>query len=119
MDAELSLKEMKELWHGSLRSYLIGFGVSLVFTLVSFYLVGYKVLAKEQLIITISGLALGQFLVQMLFFLNVGTEGKPHWETICFFFMLLIMLIVVIGSLWIMNDLDNRMMPDHTEMHHD
>ena len=50
----------------------------------------------------------------------MGQEAKPRWETLIFCFMVLILLIIVIGSLWIMNDLNERVMPEMTrEMSHD
>ena len=38
-------------------------------------------------------------------------ESKPHWQTITFCFMLLVVFLVIGGSLWIMNNLDYNMMP--------
>jgi cytochrome o ubiquinol oxidase operon protein cyoD len=120
MDTEISLSEEKKLWHGSYLSYGIGFLVSLIFTSISFLLVAYEVFEPKILAHTIAGFALIQAVVQLIFFLHLGQEGKPHWETFIFFFMLLILLIIVIGSLWVMNDLNERMMPQHTtSMHHD
>ncbi len=113
MDHELSLREMQKTWHGSLRSYLIGFFGSLLLTSISFLLVYYEVMPGERLIYIISGLAMVQAVVQLLYFLHLGKEGHPYWETFVFFFMILIMLIIVLGSLWIMHDLNMRM------MHHD
>jgi cytochrome o ubiquinol oxidase operon protein cyoD len=55
-------------------------------------------------------LGLIQAIVQIVFFLHVGQEAKPRWETLIFFFTILILMIIAIGSVWIMNDLNNRMM---------
>ncbi len=115
MEAELSLKEMQKTWHGSLKSYLIGFLVSLVLTSLSFLLVITQVLPSNLLIYTITGLALLQATFQLIYFLHLGQEGKPHWETFIFFFMLLILLIIAAGSLWIMYDLNQRTMKHNTE----
>ncbi|NGX57541.1 MAG: Cytochrome bo(3) ubiquinol oxidase subunit 4 [Chlamydiae bacterium] len=110
MEEELSLKEMQKTWHGSLRSYLIGFIASLLLTTLAFLLVYGQVFSGPILIMTISGLALVQAAFQLKYFLNLGKEEKPYWETFIFFFMLLILLIIVCGSLWIMHDLNVRMM---------
>lgn len=114
MENELTLNDEKKLWHGTYISYGIGFFVSLIFTSISFLLVAFNVFEPQILAYTISGFALIQAVVQLIFFLHLGQEGKPHWETFIFLFMLLILLIIVIGSLWVMNDLNERMM-----MHHD
>jgi cytochrome o ubiquinol oxidase operon protein cyoD len=66
------------------------------------------------------GLAIVQAIVQAILFLHVGQEDKPRWETISFCFMVMCVLIIVIGSLWIMHDLDERVMADmNMEMTHD
>ena len=114
--SELSLKEMKKQWHGSIKSYAIGFIASLILTSASFLLVMTKTLTGTTLINTIVALALLQAGFQLIFFLHVGQESKPRWETMTFFLMFVILLVIAIGSLWIMNDLNERMMMDMTEM---
>lgn len=111
MTSELSLKEIKKEWHGTLASYAIGFTASIILTTISFLLVITRFLSGQSLIYAITGLALVQAIFQLLFFLHLGKEPKPRWETIIFFFMLLILLIIVVGSLWIMYDLNDRLMP--------
>ncbi|HEV8051314.1 MAG TPA: cytochrome o ubiquinol oxidase subunit IV [Parachlamydiaceae bacterium] len=116
MESELSLAEMKKEWHGSLKAYAVGFFTSLILTSISFSLVVFNLLSGNTLLYTIVSLALIQAVIQLLFFLHVGQEAKPKWETAIFFLMFLILLIIVIGSLWIMYDLNARMMPDMAEM---
>src|SRR5262249_45653215 len=101
MTTEISLKEELKEWHGTLKSYLIGFFSSLVLTGFSFLLVIMKWLSGQFLIYTVMGLAVVQAVVQLIFFLHLGQEAKPRWETFIFFFMVLVLLIIVIGSLWI------------------
>lgn len=110
MSTELSLNEIKKEWHGSLKSYVIGFIASLLLTLVSFSLVITKAISGAYLIYAILGLALIQAVCQLLFFLHVGTEDKPRWESMVFYFMILVLFIIVLGSLWIMYDLNDRVM---------
>lgn len=113
MTHDLSLQEIQKEWHGTLKSYLIGFLASFFLTAISFSLVITRLFSKQSLIYTIIGLAALQAIVQLLFFLHVGKEeAKPRWASIVFCFTALILLIIVIGSLWIMNDLNHRMMPD-------
>lgn len=102
MNHEPSLKEIQKEWHGSYTSYAIGLGLSLVLTGLSFSLFSSHY--------ALMGLALVQGLIQLIFFLHLGQEPKPRWETLSFYFMMLILLIVVIGTLWIMYDLDQRVM---------
>lgn len=120
MHTELSLIEIKKEWHGTLKSYVIGFIASLLLTTVAFLLVITKTLVGTTLVFTIVSLAIVQAIFQLRFFLHVGQEAKPRWETLTFCFMLAILLIIAIGSLWIMYDLNDRMMPEMKEaMTHD
>lgn len=58
-------------------------------------------------------LAVAQLLVQLVFFLHMGKESKPRWNAIVFSFMLLVVGIIVIGSIWVMNNLHYNMMPSY------
>lgn len=119
MNPHLSLKEIKKEWHGSIRSYVIGFVFSLILTLISFSLVATQVISGSFLVYSIIALAIVQAIIQLLFFLHVGKEAKPRWETLVFYFMLLVLFIIVVGSLWIMYDLNDRVMSNMVMMHHD
>lgn len=117
---ELSLNEIKKEWHGTLRSYMIGFLASLLLTAISFVLVMTKGLSEQPLTYTLIGLAIVQAVFQLIFFLHVGQEAKPRWESIVFLFMTLVLVIIAIGSLWIIFDLNNRVMPKKAmEISHD
>lgn len=120
MHEELSLQQIQEEYHGTLMSYVIGFIASILLTAASFFLVISRMLSGQALIYTIVGLALVQATFQLLFFLHLGKEAKPRWESVVFYFMLLVLLIIAIGSLWIMYDLNDRVMSNMTmEMSHD
>lgn len=93
------------------KVYTIGFIVSIVLTLISFFLVAEHVFERAALITTIVVLALIQAVVQLVIFLNLGAESKPRWKLITFLFMLLVLVIIAFGSLWIMFNLDERTMP--------
>lgn len=110
MDHDLSLSEMKKEWHGTLKSYAIGFVASLLLTSTSFALVLTDIISKEYLIASIVALAIIQAVVQLIYFLHLGQEAKPRWETLIFFFMLLLLSIIALGTLWVMHDLNERTM---------
>lgn len=115
---ELDLNEIKKEWHGTLKAYLIGFFFSLILTGISFYIALFSGIEKPLAIYLLVGLALIQAVAQLLFFLHLGQEASPQWETFIFCFMFLTLIIVVLGSLWIMHDLNVRTMPEMMEMHH-
>lgn len=107
---DLSLQEAKKEWHGSLKAYAVGFISSLVLTAASFLITIYKPVEGFSLPMLLVVLALTQAIVQLLFFLHVGQEAKPRWETVVFCFMVLVLFIIAIGTLWIMFNLNERVM---------
>lgn len=112
MKTEPILHHIQREWHGTLAHYIIGFIFSLLLTSLSFFIVVQRPFSENMLIYTVMGLALLQAIIQLLFFLHIGKEKRPRLELISLLFTTLILLIVVIGSIWVMNDLNMRMMPD-------
>lgn len=104
------LDSKKDIEHGTHKLYLLGFLASILFTLGAYFLVVKNLLSGWALgaIITVFGLA--QAFIQLLLFLHLGKEPKPRWNLVVFFFTLLVVVILVVGSLWIMYNLDYRMM---------
>lgn len=96
--------------HGSLQTYVLGFIMSILLTLAAYYLVVGHFLTDWVLDYAIVSLSVVQILVQLLFFLHLGNEPKPYWNLLVFLFMVLVVAIIVIGSLWIMYELDYRTM---------
>jgi len=98
-------EENEEEWEGDLKSYIIGFVLSLLFTGTAFLSVIKNWVEGSGLIVT---LALLQFVTQLIYFLHLGKTPKASWSMVVFWFMLLIVIIVVLGSLWIMLNLNER-----------
>ena len=95
----------------SLHSYVTGFILSLILTFLAYFVVTHKLLANSALVFSINGLAFMQVWVQLHFFLHLGKETKPRWNFIIFLFMVMVLAILVFGSLWIMSELNNNVMP--------
>lgn len=93
-----------------LSSYIAGFILSLVFTFAAYLVVVNHAASKSTLIVLIIAFAFCQFITQLMLFLHLGQETKPRWKLGVFFFMLGVVFILVFGSLWIMHNLNNRMM---------
>lgn len=110
MENELHL--IQRQWHGSYSSYAIGFVFSLVLTATAFFVVMTRAMPGPALIGLVVGLGILQAIFQIVFFLHIGKEDKPYWETQMFLFMVLVLLVIVLGSLWIMYDLNHRLMGD-------
>ncbi len=100
-----------EPYRANLSTYISGFVLSVVLTMVAYLGVVDHAFKSNALIAFIIGLALIQFLVQLFFFLHLGRETKPRWKLMVLGFMVTVVLILVIGSLWIMYNLNYRMMP--------
>jgi cytochrome o ubiquinol oxidase subunit IV len=98
-------------WNRSFKPQFLGFVLSLILTAASYLIVSHHHLSDGVLTLTIIGLASAQALIQLIFFLHLGLESKPHWNTITFLFVLLVIVIVIGGSLWIMNNLNYNLMP--------
>lgn len=94
----------------TLKSYIIGYTLSLLLTLIPFALVGKRLLSDKYLYISITVLALIQLYVQVVFFLRLNASPKGKWNFVSFMFTILIIVVVVFGSLWIMYNLNNNMM---------
>src|SRR6202048_5319594 len=99
--------------HGSLRSYLIGFGLSVVLTATPFWLVMGGVLdSKQAAALTIMVFAAAQIVVHMIFFLHMSAKSENGWTMLALIFTLVIVGITLTGSLWVMYHLNVNMMPD-------
>lgn len=104
-----------------LRSYLIGFVLSLGLTLMAFTLATIqtdfqgKAYPDLPLAVGLIVLAVTQLIVQLLFFFHLGKEAKPRLNSMTFFFMIMVVSIVAFGSLWIMYNLDYNMMPHEVD----
>lgn len=92
------------------RSYFWGLGLALVLTGAAFGLAVFKVLAGTALLIAIGILALVQIAVQFRFFLHIDLSRSKREDLQLILFTGLLILIMVGGSLWIMANLDQRMM---------
>ena len=102
--------------HGSVASYLIGFMLSLLFTIVPYMVVTRDLQEGTALLALLAVFAIAQVFVQLLCFLHLNSEKRPRLQSIAFSFMTLVVVIVVFGSLWIMSNLDyHAMVPEDTK----
>lgn len=90
--------------------YIIGFVLSLIITITAYLLTVGSVYTGMTLYLIIGGLALVQMIVQLYYFLHMGEELKPRLRLLLFAYTSLMLLIVVVGSLWIMHHLNYNMM---------
>ncbi len=98
---------------GSVTSYTSGFLLSIILTLIPFWLVIEGAVSGSSLLVLLALFAIAQVLVQIQFFLHLGQEPKPRWHGTAFKYMVMVVVIIVFGSIWIMNNLHYNMMPGH------
>ncbi|MCB5184207.1 cytochrome o ubiquinol oxidase subunit IV [Methylobacillus gramineus] len=96
--------------HGSVKSYVIGFILSVILTVIPFALVMFPTLAPGVILTSILVLAIVQIVVHLVYFLHMNNSSEQRWNVMAFIFTILIIAIVVIGSLWIMFHLNHNMM---------
>lgn len=91
---------------GTFTTYVIGFISSVVLTLIAFYLVYVEAASVSVLAGTVVALALVQFVLQVIFFLHLSPRSKARWNFLALSFTTVVILILVLGTLWIMTNLN-------------
>ncbi len=100
---------MQEHGH-SLKSYITGFILAVILTLIPFWVVWSSSFSAKLLFGIITLCALVQVLVHLRFFLNISLKhtGKDYLTAL--FFAGVLIFIMVGGTIWILYDLNFRMM---------
>ncbi|SEQ41709.1 cytochrome o ubiquinol oxidase operon protein cyoD [Devosia sp. YR412] len=91
-------------------AYLWGLSLALLLTAAAFGLAVFKILAGPALLAVIGLLAVIQVVVQFRFFLHIDLSKSKREDLQLILFTGLLILIMVGGSLWILGNLDQRMM---------
>ena len=98
--------------HGTIKSYIIGFVLSIILTLIPYYMVVNHAVSASYTYMAVLVFAILQFLVQVIFFLHISEEKGYKWNLSALIFTIIVLVILVLGSMWIMYNLDYNMM-DH------
>jgi cytochrome o ubiquinol oxidase operon protein cyoD len=104
----------------SVSSYVTGFALSVTLTISAFLLVwAYRtadgmIYSRGVLIALLAFLAVMQLVVQALFFLHVSAERRVRINLYSGLFTVMVVLTIVIGSVWVMENLNYNMMPEDT-----
>jgi cytochrome o ubiquinol oxidase operon protein cyoD len=98
--------------HGNKKSYITGFVLSIILTVIPFWLVmQHPNLARTTIIGTIVALAVVQILVHLVYFLHMNSKSEQRWNVLSFAFTILIVALLVGGSVWIMENMTTTLMP--------
>lgn len=106
-EEDLSLHEPA----GGTPGYLLGLGLAALLTVASFYFATSGIVWQPAIPVVLISLAIAQIGVHLVFFLHITTGPDNTNNVLALAFGVLIVGLVVIGSIWIMYNLDARMMP--------
>lgn len=87
-------------------SYVLGFILSIVFTIIPYQIASAHMLNGYNLLYTITAFALLQLFVQLVFFLHLSTKSKARWNLIAAGLTIFMVAFLVIGTIWIMKNLN-------------
>ncbi|MBQ4833152.1 cytochrome o ubiquinol oxidase subunit IV [Pseudoalteromonas sp. MMG010] len=97
--------------HGTVKSYLVGFLLSVILTAIPFYLVMEGDFSKVTTLWSIVTLAIVQIWVHLKYFLHLSfTTEEGRASTFSFLFSALIIVMVVGLSVWIIYESNAMMM---------
>ncbi len=99
----------KELLQVESLRYAIGLSLALATTYLAFFAAVNQWFSQGGLAFFLLLTATAQFVVQLVLFLHVNQESKPRWTIWSIVFIFLMMLVVVVGTLWIMANLNYNM----------
>jgi cytochrome o ubiquinol oxidase operon protein cyoD len=94
-----------------ISSYLIGLGLATLLTIVSFFVAGTTLVWQPSIPVALAVLAVAQMGVHLVFFLHITTGPDNVNNVMALAFGVLIVLLVIVGSLWIMSHMNHNMMP--------
>jgi len=92
-----------------LASYLIGFVLAVILSVIPFWLVATHALPPQRTLLIIGIAAVLQVLVHLRFFLHLNFTTTPKENILALAFTGILIFIMVGGSFWIMFDLHGRM----------
>jgi len=88
--------------HGSLKSYVTGFILSIILTIIPLLLVTNHAFSKGVLVTAIITMAVLQFVIQLVFFMHIRESEKPRYNVFALALGIVFVITIVIGSIWIM-----------------
>jgi cytochrome o ubiquinol oxidase operon protein cyoD len=91
--------------------YTIGLVLAVVLTAISFWVANTSLLWPPGVPLGLAVLAIAQMGIHLVFFLHITSGPDNTNNVLALAFGVLIVTIVVVGSLWIMFNLNENMMP--------
>jgi cytochrome o ubiquinol oxidase subunit IV len=91
--------------------YLLGLALATLLTIASFYVAGTHLIWGPSIPIALAVLAIAQIGIHLAFFLHITSAPDNTNNILALAFGVLIVVLVVAGSLWIMDHLNQNMLP--------
>ena len=98
-------------------SYLIGLGLATLLTAVSFFVAGTTLVWAPSIPVALVVLAIAQMGVHLVFFLHITTGPDNTNNVMALAFGVLIVLVLMVGTIWVMTTMTHNMMPMDQTMH--
>ena len=111
--------EAKERTLSDVGIYTIGLALAVILTATSFWVANTSLLWAPGISLGLVVLAIAQMGVHLVFFLHITTGPDNTNNVLALAFGILIVFLVVVGSLWIMTNLNDNMMlsPELMNLH--
>ena len=94
-----------------LLGYVVGLALATLITAVAFFIAGTSLVWQPSIPIALFVLAIAQMGVHLVFFLHITTGPDNTNNILALAFGVLIVLLLIVGSLWIMDHLNHNMTP--------
>ena len=94
-----------------IQGYVIGLALAVLLTVASFYAVNTTLIWGPGIPVALVTLAVAQIGVHLVFFLHITTAPDNTNNVLALAFGVLIVALVIGGSIWIMDHLNERMVP--------
>jgi len=89
----------------------LGLGLSVVLTVAAFWAAQTHIIYGPAIPVAVIVLAIAQMGVHLVFFLHVTTGPDNTNNVLALAFGVMVVFLIVAGSIWIMNHLNQNMMP--------
>jgi cytochrome o ubiquinol oxidase operon protein cyoD len=94
-----------------IRNASLGLGFSVILTVAAFVLAGTHLIYGPAVPVGLLVLAIAQMGVHLVFFLHITTGPDNTNNVLALAYGIMVVFLIVIGSVWIMNHLEQNMMP--------
>ena len=108
--------EAQERTSSGVLVYTIGLALAVILTATSFWVANTSLLWAPGISLGLAVLAIAQMGVHLVFFLHITTGPDNTNNVLALAFGVLIVLLVVVGSAWIMTNLNDNLMPSREMM---